>query len=133
MENKIKALFSVLFVTMTKNMDHKLLKSFILHLHISFRVFIMTTTDQPTRQAFHVSVRTKQTNSCNHARPGLQRSPSLCHKAGGRALRCLSPGVNYLVHWKGKTGSYYWNKVRTNWEPHIPPLGLCFSEGFFSI
>lgn len=59
MENKIKALFSVLFVTMTKNMDHKLLKSFILHLHISFRVFIMTTTDQPTRQAFHVSVRTK--------------------------------------------------------------------------
>lgn len=54
---------------------------------------------------------------------GLWRSLSTCHKPRDGAPCSLSPGVNYLVHWKGGPGSYYWNKVRTNWEPlPLPPL-----------
>lgn len=53
---------------------------------------------------------------------GLWRSLSTCHKPRDGAPCSLSPGVNYLVHWKGGPGSYYWNKVRTNWEPlPLPP------------
>lgn len=46
----------------------------------------------------------------------------------------LSPGVNYLIHWKRRPGSHYWNKLRTNWKPlaHTPLLllfkGLIFID-----
>ena len=113
------------------------------HVNLFFFFFLRVQTNQQTLLSFvpspYLSAKTYIKQSLQFMRltmlgyAGLYRFLSTCHKPRDGAPCSLSPGVNYLVHWKGGPGSYYWNKVRTNWEPLPlpPPRSLLFEEACF--